>query len=141
MIKERLKACVNVYLVLYEQNKILFSLRQNTGYEDGCYSFVAGHVEEGETPSQAMIREAEEEAGILIAPCDIQVVHAMHRRTNRDNIDLFLACHQWEGQLSNREQLKCGDLTFFSHPPHHTVEYIKFALDQIRAGNFYSEFK
>lgn len=140
MSKERCKLCVNVYLVLYRENKFLFSLRQNTGYEDGRYSFVAGHMEEGETPTEAMIREAQEEIGILIASHDLKVVHAMHRRTNRDNLDLFLTCQHWMGNIRNLEISKCGDLAFFDAPPSNTIEYIKFALEQIRKGNFYSEF-
>ncbi|NQY54774.1 MAG: NUDIX domain-containing protein, partial [Campylobacteraceae bacterium] len=54
------------YLILIRQNKILLLRRHNTGYQDGQYSTIAGHVEEGESFSQCIIREAKEEAGITL---------------------------------------------------------------------------
>jgi len=66
MIKERYKITPASYLVLIEDNKILLQRRFNTGYEDGKYSLVAGHVDEGETFTEAIIREVKEEAGITL---------------------------------------------------------------------------
>ena len=45
---ERFKVITAVHLILIENNKILLQRRYNTGYEDGNYSVVAGHVEENE---------------------------------------------------------------------------------------------
>lgn len=142
MTNEKLKANVNVYLLLQQDSKILLSLRQNTGYEDGRYCLVAGHAEYGETPTQAMIREAHEEIGIQITPQDLCVVHTMHRKTNRDNLDLFLTCNQWSGEIRNCESDKCGGLAFFSphQLPQNIVPYVKYALEQVQKGVHYSEF-
>ena len=46
---ERFKVITAVHLILIENNKILLQRRYNTGYEDGNYSVVAGHVEENES--------------------------------------------------------------------------------------------
>jgi len=46
------------YLVLFKENKVLLLKRFNTGYEDDKYSMIAGHVDEGESFSEAIIREA-----------------------------------------------------------------------------------
>ena len=56
MIKERHKIIPASYLVLIKNNKILLQIRFNTGYEDGKYSRVAGHVDKGETFTEAIIR-------------------------------------------------------------------------------------
>ena len=64
-------------------------LRQNTGYLDNYWSFPAGHVETGESATEGMIREAREELGIILSPDNLQVVHVMHRKTNRLNVDIF----------------------------------------------------
>ena len=60
-MKTRNKAVPAVYLILERDNKILIARRANTGYEDGNYQVPAGHVEEAELPTEAVIREAKEE--------------------------------------------------------------------------------
>lgn len=43
--KERHKILTAVYAVIIKDNKILLSLRNNSGFMDNWYSLVAGHVE------------------------------------------------------------------------------------------------
>ena len=57
---------VAVYLLLLREGQVLLLRRHNTGYEDGNYSVIAGHVEPGERITQALVREAAEEAGSLM---------------------------------------------------------------------------
>lgn len=64
MKKQRHKIVPAVFLLLIKNNKVLLLKRQNTGYADGKYSLVSGHVDKGETMQEAIIREAKEEAGI-----------------------------------------------------------------------------
>ena len=52
---------VNIYVV--EDGKVLLSRRANTGWMDGKLCAPGGHVEAGETPRQAMVREIHEELG------------------------------------------------------------------------------
>lgn len=140
-IKTRTGAFVNAYLILKQENKILLHLRKNTGYCDGMWSLVAGHVEDDESATEGMIREALEEVGIDIDPKQIQVVHIMHRKTNRLNIDLFFECKSWSGKIQNQEIEKCEKLEFFpiSSLPLNIIDYIEIALKHILDGKFYSE--
>lgn len=103
------------------------------------WSLVAGHVENNESATQGMIREAYEEIGIQLE--HIQVVHIMHRKTNRFNIDIFFDCKSWQGEIQNREPEKCEQLEFFSLDalPHNMIDYNKIALNHILESNFYSE--
>ena len=88
---ERFKLVVAVHLILIENGKILLLRRYNTGYEDGNYSVVAGHVDGNESVIHAMKREAFEEAGITIKEEDLDIVHVMHRKTpERESIDYFV---------------------------------------------------
>ncbi|MFH1669466.1 MAG: NUDIX domain-containing protein [Candidatus Woesearchaeota archaeon] len=64
MAKKRHQNVPASYLTLFKDDKVLLLRRFNTGYEDGNYSMVAGHVDPGETFTQCIIREAKEEAGI-----------------------------------------------------------------------------
>lgn len=133
------------YLVLIKNNKILLLKRLNTGFEDGNYSVIAGHVEKGESFTQCVIREAKEEAGIILNPKDLRVAHVMHRdsKTNFDNerVDVFFTALKWKGIIENKEPDKCSDLSWFDidNLPKNTVAYIKQVISDIRNNIFYSE--
>ncbi len=132
------------YLVLKQENKILLIRRFNTGFEDGKYSMVAGHVDQGETFTQAMIRETREEAGIDLDPKNIQLVHMMHRKSHIDaeeRIDAYFLAETWSGTLENKEPHKCDDFSWFDMDqlPDNIIPYIKYALENIKHNIFYSE--
>ena len=104
---------VGVHLLLVKDNKVLLLRRFNTGYEDGNYSVVAGHVDSDEDLKTAMIREAKEEAGIEITPNNINFASVMHRKSDDERIDFFFIADSWEGEITNMEPQKCDDLSWF----------------------------
>jgi 8-oxo-dGTP diphosphatase len=140
--KTRKGASVNAYLIIRRDEDVLLLLRQNTGYGDGCWGLVAGHVEDGESATEGMVREAFEEAGIAIKPRHLKAVHVAHRRTDRLNVDIFFECPVWQGTPVNKEPEKCAALEYFSlhNLPSNTLEHISVALKAIDNGIFYSEF-
>lgn len=145
MTKERHKNIPASYLVLIKDNKILLQKRFNTGYEDGKYSMVAGHVDEGETFTEAIIREAEEEAGIILKPENLKASHVMHRDSgseeNNERVDVFFTAEKWGGEVENKEPHKCDDLSWFdlNNLPDNVIPYIEQAIDCIKNKVFYSE--
>ncbi|MCX6784676.1 MAG: NUDIX domain-containing protein [Candidatus Komeilibacteria bacterium] len=143
MTKERYKFIAAVHLILQKDNKILLSRRFNTGYEDGNYSVVAGHIDANERAKTAMIREAKEESGIEINEDDLETIHVMHRKgDDHERINFFMRAKNWQGEPTILEVDKCDDLNWFEldRLPNSIVPYIKFALENIKNGNFYSEF-
>ena len=87
---ERFKLVTSVHLILIKEGKVLLLRRYHTGYKDGNYSVVAGHIDGNESVIKAMQREAMEEAGIKIQETDLKIVHVMHRKSeDRENIDYF----------------------------------------------------
>lgn len=126
MQKERFKTCLSVYLILKDRDKILLSLRKNTGYKDGYWGLVSGHVEREESSKQAMIREATEEAGIILKPENLKFITVMHRKSERENIDIFFESDKWEGKIINKEPHKIEKLEFFSinAMPSNLIDYL-----------------
>ncbi len=136
------RAFVNVHLILRHKDKILLSLRQNTGYFDGLYTFPTGHVEKSEDALTAIQREALEELGIVLKTECLRVVHTMHRKSDRMNIDIFYETSQWEGDIRNCEPEKCLDVQFFSIPalPRNVADFHCQALDHLQKDSYFSEF-
>src|SRR5689334_11949952 len=104
---------VAVHLFLVRGEEVLLLRRANTGYEDGKYSVVAGHLDGGETVVAAAVREAREEAGVVLDPADVRVVGVMHRRAEDERIDFFVAAEMWSGEIRNCEPHKCDALDWF----------------------------
>ncbi|MFH1457053.1 MAG: NUDIX domain-containing protein [Patescibacteria group bacterium] len=148
MKKQRFKLTPASYLVLMKDDKVLLLRRHNTGYNDGNYSLVAGHLDGQETFRQAMVREAKEEAGISLNPDDLEIIHVMHRQENftdvgkRERIDIFIKPNKWEGKPQNLEPDKCDDISWFpvNNLPENMVPCVKKALKYIHDKIFYSEF-
>lgn len=145
MNKLRHKNVIASYLTLVKDDKILLQRRYNTGYQDGNYSMVAGHVDPAETFTQCIIREAQEEAGIILQPEDLEVAHVMHRNSGVDvdneRVDVFYTAKKWEGEILNKEPHKCDDLSWFdiNSIPENVIPYIKQAIEFIRIKVNYSE--
>ncbi len=138
---ERFKLVPSSYLILIKHGKILLSRRCNTGFEDGKYGLVAGHVEENETFKEALAREAFEESGVLVSE-DMDVVHVMHRKASSDiRVDVFIQPKKIEGEPKIMEPEKCDDLRWFEldNLPSNTIPYIRQAIGCIQKKIFYSE--
>ncbi len=136
---ERLKVRVAVYLVLQRDGKYLFVQRKNTDYRNGFYSLPAGHVDPGELPTEAMVREAQEEVGVTIAPIDLQFAHVLYREDVL--VEYFFVAAQWQGEPVNNEPEKIGDLRWatLAELGANVVEEVAAALPFIEQGVAFSE--
>ena len=138
----RNKLPVAVHLFFLRDDQILLLRRFNTGYEDGKYSVVAGHVDAGETVTQAAIREAGEEVGVVLQPADLEIVHVMNRKSEDERVDFFMVVRHWIGAIRNNEPQKCDQLAWaaLDSLPADLIPYVKRAIAEYQAGVFYSEF-
>lgn len=142
MQNERFKLIASVYLILIRGDKVLLLRRANTGYEDGNYGLPAGHLEEGESVREGLIREIREEIAIILEVEDLHVSHVMHRRQKDERIDFFFTVEYIQGEPKNNEPDKCDDLSWFpvDDLPANTIPYIHQAIDAVRRKQFFSEF-
>jgi len=133
-----------VYLVLKKDGKILIARRCNTGYEDGKYQVPAGHVEAGELPVEALVREVEEEIGIQVSPEDLQFVHVSYRPKHDptgSRVDFFFTAFRYEGEVTNKEPHKCDDLRWAApnELPENMSPHVLNAIQHIERGERFSE--
>ena len=127
---ERFKMRVTVHLILEHNNEFLLLRRYNTGYEDGNYSVIAGHLNGNETIKEGMIREDLEEANITIDDKHLKIVGVMHRKDGDESIDYYLYTNKFSGNIRIMEPNKCDDLSFYKldNLPDNIIPYIKTAL-------------
>jgi 8-oxo-dGTP pyrophosphatase MutT (NUDIX family) len=120
-----------VYLIPIKGNKVLLSRRYQTGWMDGKYSLIAGHIDGNESVFTAMIREASEEAGIRVRKKDLIPVKIMHRKSDREYIDFFFVAKKWNGTPKIMEPEKCDDLRWFplNKLPRNLLAYVKEVID------------
>ena len=134
---------VAVHLFLKKGNQILLLRRFNTGYEDGNYGVIAGHIDGGEDVYTAMIREAKEEAGVSISLDNLKIVQVMHRKkADEERIDYFFECSKWSGEIIIGEPDKCDRLDWFpvSGLPDNIIDYIREAVKNYNGGIAFSIF-
>ncbi|MBU2101359.1 NUDIX domain-containing protein [Patescibacteria group bacterium] len=143
-MKERNKAVVASYLILKKEDEILLMRRMGSGYYDGWYSVPAGHVEVGELPTEALIRETKEEIGIVLQKGQLRHVHTMYRTKHDetgDRADYFFLATDWSGEPEICEPNKCDDIKWCTIDtlPENVMHHVKDALGYIEKGIDYSE--
>ncbi|MDB5169182.1 MAG: putative hydrolase [Candidatus Saccharibacteria bacterium] len=145
---DRFKMIGAVYALLRKDDKVLLLRRANTGYQDGKFGLVSGHMNGGEPATKAMIREAQEEAGVTIAPEDLKLVHVTHKISSQaggqdERLELFFEASNWDGEITNAEPHKCTELTWFpiNDLPTDTIPFIKLVIQNIVAGKMFSEYE
>lgn len=141
--KRRFKLVATVHLLLIKENELLLLRRYNTGYQDGKFSVIAGHLEENETVVSGMAREAFEEAGIIINPNDLQLVHVMHRKYDDDeSIDFYFITSTWDGVIRNMEPNKCDYIGWVDKDnlPDNMVNHVEKAIQSYFNNINYSNY-
>ncbi|MFF4960748.1 NUDIX hydrolase [Streptomyces sp. NPDC001222] len=126
------------------QGEVLLGLRHpDSAYAGNTWHFLAGHCEQ-ESAVSCLVREALEEAGLVIAPADVEFVHAVHlvhTPGGRPRMQLVFRARRWEGTPELREPDKCLAWQWWRPDalPEPLVPYARAAIDGIRAGRLYTE--
>ncbi|MER7780436.1 NUDIX domain-containing protein [Streptomyces sp. NPDC096191] len=136
---------VGVHLYLQDdQGRILLGLRHpDSTYAPDTWHFLAGHCER-ETAIDCLVREAKEEAGLTIAPEDVDLVHTVHHVDAphaRPRIALVFRVRSWTGDPEVLEPDRCVKWRWWKPQdlPAEVVPYTRQAIDAIHRGRPYSE--
>ncbi|MER5430277.1 NUDIX domain-containing protein [Streptomyces sp. NPDC002588] len=136
---------VGVHLHLQDdQGRILLGLRHpDSAYAPDTWHFLAGHCER-ETAIDCPVREAKEEAGLTIAPEDVDLVHTVHHVDSPDarpRIALVFQARSWTGDPEVLEPDRCVEWRWWKPQdlPAEVVPYTRMAIDGILRERPYSE--
>ncbi len=106
------------YVVLQRGDEVLLQLRAGTGYLDGHWAVLAGHLEPDETIHAAAVREAAEESGVVVAEEDLEPLTMLHRfwpggPQIEQRCDVFFRARRWSGEPAILEPDRCADMRWF----------------------------
>jgi ADP-ribose pyrophosphatase YjhB (NUDIX family) len=111
--KEKFKTQIGVVLALEQNGSYLLGKRCNTHWQCGNYCLIGGGLEESESLTDAMLREAHEEIGITLNPSDLHFERILHIKSMNLVCVIFKAT-TWEGTPAVKEPNKCSDLQWFT---------------------------
>lgn len=140
------------FLMLKRDDEVLLLRRFNSGFQDGMYTMISGHVEKGESPLTAVCREATEEAGIEINPDNVKFEQVLYRRgfnnvgdgydtDQPERVDFFFSADEWSGEPVNAEPDKCDDLAWFpmNGLPSNVFPIVRKFLNQYVSNSSYRD--
>ncbi|MFD6026455.1 NUDIX hydrolase [Streptomyces griseoluteus] len=127
-----------------DSGRVLLGMRHpDAAFAGSTWHFLAGHCER-ESAVACLVREAYEEAGLVIDPAGLElahVVHLLHGPRARPRMQLVFRAHRLGGTPRLREPDKCLAWRWWDPEalPEPLVPYARTAIDGIRTGRAYSE--
>lgn len=139
---ERTLLVAAAYVVLQRGDEVLLQLRAGTGYLDGHWAVLAGHLERDETIVAAAAREAAEESGVVVAEADLEPLTTLHRLWPggpqiEQRCDVFFRARRWTGEPTILEPHRCADMRWFRLDalPEPVVPHERAVLAYLAAGD------
>lgn len=133
------------YLLFRKDNQAAFLLRQHTSWMNDHYGLVAGKVEQGESFTQAAIREAAEEAGVTLTAEQLKPVLLCHRNEPDEAmvwVDMVYEVTDWQGELSNAEPHMHAKLEWLelANLPANVISSVAAMIEAYQNGQTYLEY-
>lgn len=145
--KKSQRPYIGVILLLIEDGKLLLQQRCTDDELYHFYAPIAGKVEAFESPSVAVIREAYEEAGIIVDPLDLILACTVHwsdtiRKGKRaDIIEFYYLAYRYRHKPTVREPENAMTIDFYplDDLPLAIAKSIPFVLNAIEQKRHYLE--
>lgn len=103
---------VGAGVIIWQNNKVLLGKRLGP-HGHAMWSFPGGHIEFGETPEDAAIREVVEETALTVS--QLQKLHFTSNifDNGKQYITLFFIAKTYTGEVKNMEPEKCAGWEWF----------------------------
>ena len=140
-IQRRFRTILTARLILEYREHTLYLAR--TKSNGSGFTLPGGKIEGEEFAKQALVREALEEAGIIITEKALKLVHVTHKRLHSTTeIIFFFHAKKWSGDISVREPEKFKDVVWLPNdePPKTLTPVIRMAMQKIENGKIFSQF-
>ncbi|MFF4293416.1 phosphotransferase [Streptomyces vinaceus] len=134
---------IDVHLILRREGEsgaeVLLSRRAGPVYASGLWHLPSGHLDPDEDMVEAVVREAREETGVLIALDDVTAAVTVHHRPptgSRSRLGVFFEVRRWSGRPGIMEPDRCDGMGWYALDalPEPMVAYCRAGLDAYRAG-------
>jgi len=137
------------YLIFLRDNKILLLWRADAQkIWAKHWHCVSGSIEEGETPCEAIVREAKEEIGLKITTLELVSVVSLSENSLLEDNKKFYSVEMYFLTMANQEPVniephKHDAMDWFeiTNLPHPMIPGVKFGIESFMKKKNYSEFK
>ncbi|MEV7108991.1 phosphotransferase [Streptomyces atroolivaceus] len=134
---------MDVHLIAVREGEkgpeVLLSRRAGTVHATGHWHFPSGHVDGPfEDVVTALVRETNEETGLVVDPDDVRAAVTVHHRAPAGSarVGFFFEVRRWSGTPDVREPKVCDAMGWFAFDalPEPMVAYCRAGLEAYRAG-------
>lgn len=140
-IQRRFRTILTARLLLeYREHTLYLSQAKSNGES---FTLPGGKIEGEEYAKEALIREAFEEAGIILSKKSLHLVHVVYKKLySTTEIIFFFRAVEWKGELKVNEPDKFKDTVWLPNdePPKRLPAVIKSTMDKIAKGKIFSQF-
>lgn len=128
--------------IIIKDGKTLLAKRKGAIIAEGGWGSSGGHVEFGETPAEAAIREAKEELGIDIG--NLKFIACISEQWyGKQYVDVVFLADIIGGEPKVNESDRVEEAAWFdlNNLPEPLFEPVRIGLDAVKTGKNYYEFK
>ncbi len=140
-IQRRFRTILTARLILeYRDHTLYLAQTKNNG---NGFTLPGGKIEGEEFAKAALVREAREEAGIILSEKSLKLVHIIHKRLHSTTeIIFFFHTTKWSGELEVKELDRFKDAVWYPNdePPKRLPAVLKFAMEKINKKKIFSQF-
>ncbi len=140
-IQRRFRTILTSRLLLEYRDHYLYLAQTKSNGES--FTLPGGKIEGEEFAKEALIREAFEEAGIILTKKSLKLVHIVHKRLHSTTeIIFFFHAASWKGELKIKEPDKFRETVWFpiDERPKRLPAVIQSAMSKIDKGKIFSRF-